>query len=82
MQLPSPTRLSEHINCQKDPPLARDHVLLSPEVPLLWVTEDIAHVGQRHTLQRFKSIPNLRQHLEHPRALPLLFYFSIWGTKI
>lgn len=75
MQLRSPARLSECINRQKSPPLARDHVLPSPEVPLLRVTEDIAHVGQRHPLQKLKPIPHPRQHLEHsPPRTPLLIF--------
>lgn len=80
MQLRSPARLSECINRQKSPPLARGHVLPSPEVPLLWVTEDIAHVGQRHPLQKLKPIPHPRQHLEHsPPHTPLLIFQ--YGTQ-
>lgn len=49
-------------------------MLLPPEVPLLWVTEDTAHVGQRRPLERLILIPPLRQPLEH--FLIFIFIFS------
>lgn len=69
--------LSECINQQENSPQAPDHVLLSPEVPLLCITEELAHVGQRHPLKRFKPIRHPRQHLEHlcaPSFAAFLFF--------
>lgn len=58
-------------------------MLLSPEVLLLWVTEDTVHVGQRHPVQDLNPSP-ISGSIESTPLLPstAFLFFNMWHKNV